>query len=393
MKQTYLKFVKLIAVQAVILVAASNIAGYLGSLLISKLKSPEIEPSASQRNDILAEKRYFKESRDYKSYGVFHEGLKSFTNYPYQSFIGWRLGRSSTKAINIDQNGVRSTPILAPVNSDEKIWILGGSTVWGYAVADSQTIPSYVQKMTSLQVVNLGEQAYTSRQSLNLLLNELVKAKLDKSLPNLIIEYSGVNDAIFPCTTDADHPFVHSRESQIKSALSALKVENSPDGIGFFRGLYTSLFPGIAHFRLELSSLKSKPTRSSIQISNKRCLSPEFANRVALNLVQSWDLMHTYLSGMNIKYYAILQPNPYFDPGYQGDINPDYQMAVKQIYPLVQRYAKGKSWFIDGSNWFTTYDKPAWVDHCCHTNPEANMFIADQIIKQLVLKQAINSPM
>jgi hypothetical protein len=380
---------KLIAIQAVVLLIASNLAGFIGSSILHAIGKKQTDRDKLESAKRKAERNYFNSSKAYRSYGLFFKDLTNFNDYPYRSFIGWRLEKIRTPSINIDQTGVRKTPILSPIQSNEKVWLIGGSTVWGYTTADDETIPSYFQKLTSSNVTNLGEQAYTSRQSLNFLLNELVKARLDGSFPTLVVAYEGVNDSIFPCFTEANHPFVHGREDQIQSALTAAKREHQPHEMQIKFTAYNALLPGVTKFRNELSILRGPNRTNPSESSYKHCLSKEYAKKVAFNTVQNWELTHSFLQSIGIRYYAILQPSPYQDPAYKGTIDINYKSAITLIYPLIQQYAKGKPWFIDGSDWFLNYGKPAWVDSCCHTNPEANRFIAEQIVKQLSLRQGL----
>src|SRR5207248_2759198 len=89
----------------------------------------------------------------------------------YRPYVLWRRPAFSGKTINIDEHGVRLTPGAVCRPSSFKVFVLGGSTVWGTGSADWNTLPAYLQK--ELQrvsakptcVVNFGESAYVSTQS------------------------------------------------------------------------------------------------------------------------------------------------------------------------------------------------------------------------------------
>ncbi len=90
----------------------------------------------------------------------FDEFSKLQTNY--YDFIIWRREEFRGETINIDKDGYRrhqlgeqSTP------SNAAVWLFGGSSMFGTGVADSDTIPAYLQRKTGLLTFNFGEFAYT----------------------------------------------------------------------------------------------------------------------------------------------------------------------------------------------------------------------------------------
>jgi lysophospholipase L1-like esterase len=115
----------------------------------------------------------------------------------YHPYVLWRRAAFSGKTINIDENGVRSTPGAVCSPTSYKVFMLGGSTVWGTGAPDWGTLPAYLQSklqrghLGPVCVVNFGESAYVSTQSLLQLLLELRHG----NLPNLVISYEGPNDA------------------------------------------------------------------------------------------------------------------------------------------------------------------------------------------------------
>lgn len=80
--------------------------------------------------------------------------------------------------------GIRET--LAVVG--KKVWMFGGSAVWGTGVEWSETIPSYLATL-GYKVTNYGERGYVSTQELFLLILEL-----RKGTPGIVIFYNGYND-------------------------------------------------------------------------------------------------------------------------------------------------------------------------------------------------------
>lgn len=80
--------------------------------------------------------------------------------------------------------------------SKTKIWILGGSSVYGTLIPDWGTLPSYLSRELNtasrcVQVTNLGVEGYATNQELLLLMEQLKAGRV----PDLVIFYDGFNDA------------------------------------------------------------------------------------------------------------------------------------------------------------------------------------------------------
>lgn len=117
----------------------------------------------------------------------------------WRPYVYWRRMPYHGNYINIDADGLRLTTSTeaAPQESRPplKIFLFGGSTMWGSGVRDAFTIPSIVAKElqgkgVAAEVVNFGENGYVSTQEVITLLLQLRKGQR----PDLVIFYDGVND-------------------------------------------------------------------------------------------------------------------------------------------------------------------------------------------------------
>lgn len=119
----------------------------------------------------------------------------------WTSYVYYRRNPFTGKLITIDTNGIRYTPRWSPhPNSSDpslRIFLFGGSTMWGTGVRDSGTIPSALSRLIAsdsgeapAQVVNMGESGYVSMQEIIALEVELRKG----NIPDVVITYDGVND-------------------------------------------------------------------------------------------------------------------------------------------------------------------------------------------------------
>jgi hypothetical protein len=127
------------------------------------------------------------------------EYFQEFRDAPVQwhSFVYWR--RSPFKGqFNIDARGIRSTAYVFDTVSSlppKKIFMFGGSTMWGTGARDECTIPSFLQLELSkrgihFESINFGESGYVSTQEVIALMLELQKG----NVPLAAVFFDGVND-------------------------------------------------------------------------------------------------------------------------------------------------------------------------------------------------------
>jgi lysophospholipase L1-like esterase len=79
-----------------------------------------------------------------------------------------------------------------------KVWVFGGSTIFGIGTPDSATIPSYLSRELNahssdcVEVTNLGAEGYVTNQELILLLQQLKAGHR----PDIAVFYDGVNESL-----------------------------------------------------------------------------------------------------------------------------------------------------------------------------------------------------
>ena len=103
----------------------------------------------------------------------------------------------------------------AAVDSDSAVktaFVFGGSTTWGAGVKDDYTIPSYLNRLASgrYRFFNYGVLAYQSTQEvlrLSLLLS-------DGNVPDLVVLYDGVNDAVYGAVYGPGNQMAHGETAE-----------------------------------------------------------------------------------------------------------------------------------------------------------------------------------
>lgn len=117
----------------------------------------------------------------------------------WDSYDYWRRKPFTGEYINVDANQRRKTVFENdnPIKSkpDYRIFMFGGSTMWGSGVRDNNTIPSLLGSYLSkqgyyIEVINFGESGYVNTQEVIALMKQLRR----QNIPNLVVFYDGVND-------------------------------------------------------------------------------------------------------------------------------------------------------------------------------------------------------
>ena len=125
-------------------------------------------------------------------------------SYPYEPFRVWGAMKWDGKFVNNVETEmgtlrrtVNATNSACAQHSPIRVWMLGGSTVWGVGTPDSETLPSQLSRQVNaagkncFEVTNLGVEAYVTNQELIFLIQQLKSG----NRPDMVILYDGINDA------------------------------------------------------------------------------------------------------------------------------------------------------------------------------------------------------
>jgi hypothetical protein len=150
------------------------------------LKLEDVRAARRQQNGWLTE--YYREA----------DGLRvRWMPYSY-----WICERFKGKYINVHADGLRHTwhnGITSASSTGERmfrVFMFGGSTMFGWAASDNYTIPSALVKalaqrgIDGVEITNFGQPGYVSTQEMILLLMQLK----ERNVPDLVIFYDGCND-------------------------------------------------------------------------------------------------------------------------------------------------------------------------------------------------------
>jgi len=130
--------------------------------------------------------------RDY--YREYHRARRS----EWHSYVYWRRIPFAGKYITVDDRGIRRTWNASDSRANPtRIFMFGGSSMWGLGARDDHTIASAVSRELTrrghrVHVTNFGEDGYVSTQSLISLILRLRSG----DVPDVVVFYSGVNDVL-----------------------------------------------------------------------------------------------------------------------------------------------------------------------------------------------------
>lgn len=102
----------------------------------------------------------------------------------------------ATRHVNIDSMGRRLVPQPAIEGPRRQLYVLGGSTAWGYNTRDSATIAAFLalelrsRGVQDVEVVSLAQQAFNTTQEAATLLFELAQGRI----PAMAVHVNGYND-------------------------------------------------------------------------------------------------------------------------------------------------------------------------------------------------------
>ena len=215
------------------------------------------------------------EDADYEVSQLITE-IESSYSREYRPYTVWKRKPFSGTLVNVDQDGNRRTTNNSLEDHALKVWMFGGSTMWGWGAPDSETVPSHFSRIMNegfgvdSNVVNFGEDAFVSTQELVSLMRELQQG----NRPDVVIFYDGINDAaaaaLWPGVKGTHHNLYSIQDKFQRSRASMRAAIRSTDT-----------------FRL-LDLLAGRLMRDSIQIGPVAAASAGDNQDMALDALNLW---------------------------------------------------------------------------------------------------------
>lgn len=305
----------------------------------------------------------------------------------FQPYFHWKQFGHAGEYINIDANGIRKTVKDPNVKGKKKVFMFGGSTLWGQGSPDESTIPSIVQSLLkdTYDVYNYGEDGFVSAQELNYLLYQLSLG----NIPDVVIFYDGVNDGY----AGAYSPAIP-RDPQNLRMDYLNKSEN-----GFVQLIAQSNYNNLAKYVVR----KMRGGNSGSEEWDKK-IKPDIGMN-ARNVVKMYEAHIKQVQALAKEYkfaaFFFWQPNlfgltkkklAYYEEDIIRKAPPVFVESQHQVYleskETFSKREKGEIFFI--GNVFDDVERPLYFDWC-HVGPEGNRLIADKMIS-LIGEEMRNLP-
>jgi len=169
--------------------------GYRSYERYSKRSSSSQTPSVSAKNPIASE-TWFPEFDQVRH---MHVGRADSRYVDYDPYRGWWVRPGQHKGLlNVEPTGYRHTEQSLGDHpaTRRRIFLFGGSTMWGYMVRDPATIPSWVAGQLAaagikdVEVVNMAQCGFNLTQNLATLILELRNG----ARPTAVVFLDGINE-------------------------------------------------------------------------------------------------------------------------------------------------------------------------------------------------------
>lgn len=302
----------------------------------------------------------------------------------YLPFMVWGVRKWHGKFINTDDTEMGTWRRTVASSSEacrsaavQKVWVFGGSTVYGIGTPDWATIPSYLSRELNadptacVEVTNLGAEGYVTNQEVILLSQQLKAGRK----PDIAIFYDGVNEALVGGYSPGI-PSAHWNFEMIKT-----RVEGDADGTLVLLN-HSHVFQ-LARLLLENYSQKRIPRYSDSELAAK-------AESTLQNYEANLSLVHILASAYGFKSYFFWQPVLAFGTKPLVPFEQDLKEARSKelegrvhrgliaVYQEAETHSAASGSFVFLGHVFDTVQDPIYVDEF-HLDPRGNQIIAHAI--------------
>lgn len=304
------------------------------------------------------------------------EELYNGIDVQWEPYVHQRIKPFNGKYITIQNDLTRKTTnVHSRVDSTIRIFVFGGSTIWGTGARNDHTIPSYLSKqisadslLPSVEVINYGGWGYVRNQENILLLQEILKG----NVPDIVIFYDGVNDVVSSTlyqTAGLPQNIEH-RKQEFNIHIKRNKLAKM-----IWKSSYT--------YRTLTAIKKRTVTARSIDDDKLNIL----ANQLILHYQRNLEVTSTMAKAYSFKVLNYWQPVVYvqentseYDLNYQTQ-NMFYAPLFKKTYQKIdanqglnkQKNFRNLSAYLDDGNQY-------YIDFC-HVSEKANELIAKEMYK------------
>jgi len=264
-----------------------------------------------------------------------------------------------------------------------KVWVFGGSTVYGIGTPDWATIPSYLSRELNpdptacVEVTNLGVEGYVTNQEVILLSQQLKAGRK----PDIAIFYDGINESLVGGFSPGI-PTAHWNFDMIKN-----RVEMGPDSKLVL--LNSSHLFQLIKLLLENYSQKGLPTFSDAELTAK-------AQATLQNYETNLRFVQLLASAYGFKTYFFWQPALAYGDKPLAPFEQELKEArskelggrvhrgLNAVYKEAETRSAASESFVFLGHAFDKMQELIYVDEF-HLDPQGNQIIAQAIAQTVRL--------
>lgn len=301
----------------------------------------------------------------------------------FAPYLHWAEAPYNTPSIHNDAHGRRVT-WNAKAPRPIRIFMIGGSALWGIGVRDEATIASETSRALHrdsrypVEISNLAVPGYVSTQEIIALLLALQKGER----PDLVVFYDGCNDttAAFQKGTAGGLLNEDHRQQEFNLLNDAVREH-------FYREAGRRLMKDLAVLRLYRKFLPSE-TPPAADPAERARLAEEVERLYAFNLEFVEKLGKAWGFEPLFYWQPILLTKRHFSPYEEKMVAPENHVLRDFFLKSYGRVAQSKrlrshAQFHDLGTLFEKTAEPMFID-LCHTSEQANRMIAERLAADLL---------
>ncbi len=310
----------------------------------------------------------------------------------YKKYRGCGKNEFKGKYINIGPDGARKTWNAEDLKETARtIYVMGGSTSWGYGARDDYTVPSYISKLLKnkgdeFRVYNYGEWAYTFTQSIYYLTTLL----RDGHRPDYVIFCGG---------TDVYNSYQSGRVGLLQHTFIKGNVEEISN-LGLIKTGFLNIIRAHSMVYRELKKIKSKfdpPIEQFQEVAHN--YDDASLNQLAMDTVTYYEESHIMLAKLSAAYgfkYISIWPSVTYTEERLLEAESDtdarvHDKTLKKLYGyfLANLNTRTIPHFFNISDVIKGRPKPYYFD-TGHIIEEGNEVVAEKIVSILEKEHLIN---
>ena len=291
-------------------------------------------------------------------------------NWVYEPWVGFRETPRTGRYINVSTDGFRHTK-GSPTEPDHWVFLLGGSTTFGYGVADDQTIASFLQeRLTGIfgektfGVRNFGRAYYFSSQEYVLLWTLLRRG----AKPSMVIFLDGANEL-------QEEPYYANEMREMFSRYQDESVGDAPIG---------RLLADLAVQAPVYPYLQRLGGTSSRMEGAERIRPDAPAGEIAAQYEAANTMIRVICERYGVEPFFVVQPIP----GYRNTFGTHVFLPeplppnILKVLALMEASTANQPRRVNLAGLLESYRKQAFVDQM-HYTPEVHRMIADAIAERI----------